>query len=85
MVEPHGLTAGGRLRKSGTRNNGQSIGVTRSGIGKLVNLALSAKATFGYADHAISGYNQVGVPAGGIGAYTREWGAYDRQSPRPLL
>lgn len=71
---------GGRLRKSGTRNGGQTVGVTRGGIGKLVNLALSAKATFDYAEHAISGYNQVGIPAGGIGAYTSEWGAYDRQT-----
>lgn len=70
--------AGGELRSSGTRNNGQSIGVTKSGIGKLVNLALQAKATFGLAERPISGYNQVGVPQNGIGAYTSDWGAYDR-------
>jgi hypothetical protein len=40
-----------------------------------VNLALAAKATFGGQDHAIAGYNQVGVPLDGIGAYTSEWGS----------
>ena len=70
----------GRLRKSGTRNNGQSVGVTESGIGRLANLALAATAKFGSADHAISGYNQVGVPVDGIGAYTSEWGGYDRRT-----
>jgi 3',5'-cyclic AMP phosphodiesterase CpdA len=68
----------GRLRKSGTRNNGQSVGVTQSGIGRLANLALAARATFGFQDHPIAGYNQVGIPADGIGAYTSEWGRYDR-------
>ncbi|HTE62633.1 MAG TPA: phosphodiester glycosidase family protein [Solirubrobacteraceae bacterium] len=72
--------AGGQLRKSGTRNRGQSIGVTESGIGTLMNLALSAKATFLGLDHPIVGYNQVGIGAGGIGAYTSDWGAYDRQT-----
>jgi hypothetical protein len=72
--------SGGRLRKSGTRNSGQTVGVTKAGIGKLVDLALSAKATFGYTEHALSGFNQVGVPANGIGAYTSEWGAYDRKT-----
>jgi hypothetical protein len=70
--------AGGALRKSGTRNGGRSIGVTKDGIGRLAQLALSAKATFGGADHAITGLNQVGIAAGGIGAYTAEWGASPR-------
>ncbi|CAB4950361.1 unannotated protein [freshwater metagenome] len=70
--------AGGALRKSGTRNGGQSIGVTRDGIGRLANLALAAKATWGGTDHPVAGLNQVGVPAGGIGAYTSTWGSYDR-------
>ncbi|MGX6447004.1 phosphodiester glycosidase family protein, partial [Patulibacter sp. S7RM1-6] len=72
--------AGGQLRKSGTRNNGQSVGVTQGGVGRLLNLALSAKATFGGADHAITGFNQVGIGTNGIGAYTPEWGDYDRQT-----
>jgi hypothetical protein len=72
--------AGGRLRKSGTRNNGQSIAVTQSGIGKLMNLALAARATFDFREHPIVGYNQVGIGTDGIGAYTSEWGAYDRQT-----
>lgn len=70
--------SGGALRKSGTRNGGSSIGVTKTGMGALMQLALSAKATFGGTDHAISSLNQVGVPAGGIGSYTAEWGAADR-------
>jgi hypothetical protein len=72
--------AGGALRKSGTRNNGQSIGVTQGGVGRLMNLALAAKAVFGGADHPIAGYNKVGVDTNTIGAYTSEWGAYDRQA-----
>lgn len=70
--------AEGRLRKSGTRNNGQSIGVTSGGIGRLANLALAAKATFGGTDHTINGLNQVGIAADGIGAFTREWGTSSR-------
>ncbi|MDO9408379.1 phosphodiester glycosidase family protein [Patulibacter sp.] len=70
--------AGGALRKSGTRNNGQSIGVTQGGVGRLANLALAAKATWGGTDHPVAGLNQVGVPANGIGVYTSTWGSYDR-------
>jgi hypothetical protein len=72
--------AGGALRKSGDRNNGQSIGVTQGGVGRLMNLALAAKAVFGGADHALSGFNEVGVAPDAIGAYTSDWGAYDRQA-----
>ncbi|WP_349239743.1 phosphodiester glycosidase family protein [Patulibacter sp. SYSU D01012] len=72
--------AGGQLRKSGTRNNGQSVGVTQGGVGKLMNLALAAKATFGGSDRPIAGFNQVGVPDNAIGAYTSDWGEYDRQT-----
>jgi exopolysaccharide biosynthesis protein len=72
--------AGGSLRKSGTRMGGQSVGVTQGGIGRLVNLALAAKASFGGSDHPIAGYNKVGVDTNTIGAYTSDWGAYDRQA-----
>ncbi len=70
--------ASGRLRKSGTRNSGQAVGVSDDGIGQLTNLALAAKATWAGADHGLSGLNQVGVPTGGIGACTSEWGDYPR-------
>lgn len=69
---------GGVLRKSGDRNGGQSFGVTKGGIGQLTSLALSATATWGGTPRPLSGLNKVGVPAGGIGAYTSEWGAYAR-------
>ncbi|MEJ7786877.1 MAG: phosphodiester glycosidase family protein [Solirubrobacteraceae bacterium] len=69
---------GGMLRKSGDRNNGQSFGVTKAGIGQLTNLALTATATFGGVARPLSGLNEVGVPAGNIGAYTSEWGPYPR-------
>lgn len=69
---------GGRLRKTGTRNNGQTIGVTNDRVGALANLALDAKATFGGQDHPVSGLNQVGVAAGKIGVYSDEWGASSR-------
>jgi len=69
---------GGALRKSGTRNGGQSFGVTKDGIGQLTNLALTLTATSGEHSRTLSGLNQVGVPAGGIGAYTSAWGAHNR-------
>ena len=72
--------AGGTLRKSGTRNGGRSIGVTQRGVGRLMTLALSATATFGGSERPLTGFNQVGVAPGGIGAYTSEWGAYDRRT-----
>ncbi|WP_320668556.1 phosphodiester glycosidase family protein [Patulibacter defluvii] len=69
---------GGRLRKTGTRNNGQTIGVTNDRVGALANLALDAKATFGGRDVPVSGLNQVGIGAGKIGVYSDEWGAASR-------
>ena len=69
---------GGQLRKSGDRNNGQSFGVTKSGIGQLTNLALAATATFGGATRPVTGLNKVGIPLNGISAFTPEWGAYTR-------
>jgi exopolysaccharide biosynthesis protein len=69
---------GGTLRKSGDRNGGQSFGVTRDGVSQLVNLALSATATWGGSARPLSGLNESAVPAGGIGAYTSAWGAYSR-------
>jgi hypothetical protein len=69
---------GGELRKSGDRNAGQSFGVTESGISQLVNLALTATATWGGTPRPLSGLNESAVPADGIAAYTRAWGAYSR-------
>jgi hypothetical protein len=69
---------GGALRKSGDRNAGQSFGVTRDGVGQLLNLALTATATWGGTARPLSGLNESAVPADGIAAYTRAWGAYSR-------
>jgi hypothetical protein len=69
---------GGQLIKSGDRNGGRSFGVSKDGVAQLINLALAANANFGGADHPLNGYNQVGVPSGKIGAYTSQWGSYDR-------
>jgi len=69
---------GGALRKSGDRNGGQSFGVTEDGIGQLMALALTATATWAGTPQPLSGLNESAVPAGGIAAYTRAWGAYSR-------
>src|SRR5262249_6177078 len=68
----------GQLVKSADFGGWAHVGVTKSGIGALVDMTLQANANFGGADHPVVTLNAAssgGVPAGSIIAYTSAWGS----------
>ncbi|MDO9352808.1 MAG: phosphodiester glycosidase family protein [Solirubrobacteraceae bacterium] len=75
-----GVIQGGKLKKSPNGGTGWNhAGVGKDGLGRLVDLALEASATFGGAAHTVSGLN---VASAGVAnpllAYTPAWGTYSR-------
>jgi hypothetical protein len=73
----------GELIKSGNTNHAVAnhIGVSKSGIAQLANLAIEASAEFKGETHqvlSINAANGAGVPANGMVAYTPAWGTYSR-------
>jgi hypothetical protein len=72
---------GGELLKSTDVNGWNHVGVTRDGVGQLVDMTLEATATLGGADHRVSGVNAAnggGTPADTMLAFTKKWGTYSR-------
>jgi phosphodiester glycosidase/calcineurin-like phosphoesterase family protein/collagen triple helix repeat protein len=61
---------------------GNHIGVSKSGLAELANLAIEAEAEFGGQKYPIASVNAAdggqGVPANGMVAYTPAWGTYNR-------
>lgn len=72
----------GELLKSADANGWQHVGVGQDGIGRAVNMALQASATFGGTSHPVATINAAnsggGAPAGSIVAFTSKWGEYNR-------
>ncbi|HTW18340.1 MAG TPA: phosphodiester glycosidase family protein [Nocardioides sp.] len=69
----------GTIIKSGNPDAAASVGMTKDGLGALVNLALVGSATF--ADDTavtITGVNVSGAPADGVTLYNSQWGAFSR-------
>ncbi|MDW5593377.1 phosphodiester glycosidase family protein [Conexibacter stalactiti] len=71
---------GGELLKSANFGlTSPAVGVTRAGIGGIVNTALDAKATVKGAEVPVAALNTAGgIPAGSYAAYTSKWGTYSR-------
>ncbi len=78
-----GEVENGQLVKSASlsRSAANHIGVSKSGIAQLANLAIEASAGFGGEAHPVLSINAAegaGVPANGMVAYTPAWGTYSR-------
>ncbi|HST38665.1 MAG TPA: phosphodiester glycosidase family protein [Conexibacter sp.] len=71
---------GGELLKSANYGlTAPAVGVTRAGIGQIVNTALDAKATVKGSEVAVAALNTAGgIPADSYAAYTSKWGTYSR-------
>jgi hypothetical protein len=74
---------GGELLKSSDYGTWTHVGVGNDGVGRAVDMALDAKATFSGTDHAVASLNTsnkiAGSPKDAIIAYTPRWGTYDRK------
>ncbi|WP_211752825.1 phosphodiester glycosidase family protein [Nocardioides lianchengensis] len=73
----------GRLLKSSDVGSWNHVGVGRDGIGRAVDMALQASATFGGTTHPVVSLNAPnknpeGTPPGSIIAFTSGWGEYNR-------
>lgn len=69
----------GKIIKSGNPDASASIGMTRDGLGALVNLALVGSAKF--ADDTavtITGVNVSSAPTNGVSLYNAQWGDFSR-------
>lgn len=69
----------GKIIKSGNPDASASVGMTRDGLGALVNLALVGSAKF--ADNSavtITGVNVSSAPANGVSLYNAQWGDFSR-------
>ena len=80
----HGASVrNGQLLKSAMPADWQHVGVGSDGIGRLLNMALDAKATLQGTEHDVARLNAPGEingqnTAGKLAAYTPLWGAADR-------
>ncbi|MDO8211567.1 phosphodiester glycosidase family protein, partial [Conexibacter sp. CPCC 206217] len=71
----------GELLKSTDWDGHLQAGVTRDGIGQLVDMAVDAHATFSGSDHTVRTINAAnggGLPADSLVAFTSKWGTYAR-------
>src|SRR3954447_5098438 len=71
----------GKLIKSADYSGWAHVGVSKTGIGQLVDMALQATANLNGADKPVVTLNAAssgGVPAGSIVAYTSAWGSATR-------
>src|SRR3954469_19158814 len=71
----------GKLIKSADYSGWAHVGVSKTGIGQLVDMALQATANLNGADKPVVTLNAPssgGVPAGSIVAYTSAWGSATR-------
>jgi hypothetical protein len=81
---PHGASVrNGELLKSAMPTDWQHVGVGSDGIGRLLNMALDAKATLKGTEHTVARLNAPGEingqnTAGKLAAYTPMWGTADR-------
>lgn len=81
---PHGASVrNGELLKSAMPTDWQHVGVGTDGVGRLLNMALDAKATLKGTEHAVARLNAPGEingqnTAGKLAAYTPLWGTADR-------
>jgi hypothetical protein len=81
---PHGASVrDGQLLKSAMPTDWQHVGVDGDGVGRLLNMALDAKATLDGTEHVVARLNAPGSingqsTAGKLAAYTPVWGAVDR-------
>lgn len=69
----------GKIIKSGNPDASASVGMTRDGLGALVNLALVGSAKF--ADDTavtITGVNVSAAPTNGVSLYNAQWGDFSR-------
>lgn len=69
----------GKIIKSGNPDASASVGMTRDGLGALVNLALVGSAKF--ADDTavtITGVNVSSAPGNGVSLYNAQWGDFSR-------
>ncbi|WP_264674631.1 phosphodiester glycosidase family protein [Nocardioides lijunqiniae] len=70
------------LLKSSDYGSWTHVGVGQDGVGRAVDMALDAKATFGGVDHAVISLNAsntlAGSPVDSISAYTSRWGSASR-------
>ncbi len=81
---PHGASVrSGQLLKSAMPTDWQHVGVGNDGIGRLMNMALDAKATLDGTEHEVARLNAPGsingqTVSGKLAAYTPLWGTFDR-------
>ncbi len=76
-----GEVKAGELIKSADVSGWAHVGVTKDGIGRLVDLTLQATATLDGTEKSVVTLNAAssgGIPAGGIIAYTSAWGSQTR-------
>ncbi|WP_244928955.1 phosphodiester glycosidase family protein [Nocardioides sp. W7] len=69
----------GKIIKSGNPDASASVGMTKDGLGALVNLALVGSARF--ADDTavqITGINVSSAPTNGLSVYNSQWGEFSR-------
>ena len=72
----------GQLLKSSDFGAWNHVGVGQDGVGRMVDMAIEATATFSGSAHEIGTINASntlgGSPTGAINAYTAAWGTYSR-------
>ncbi|MEV7422311.1 phosphodiester glycosidase family protein [Streptomyces sp. NPDC091212] len=70
--------ADGRVVHSGESGAERAVGIGPGSAGRILRLYFDGTVTLPSGPRALDAYNAANVPAGGVGAYTADWGEADR-------